>query len=79
MLRQVKIWGLEPRMKKRTLGFQIVCDLCFAKVPCEICGAHVAFDHYVLHMSTHLQQAEPEADITCDVCGALLGTRAFEL
>jgi len=53
-------------------------------VPCEICGADVAFDMFLQHMSTHNQHPEAERafsqnveQISCEVCGELIPFNAF--
>lgn len=51
-------------------------------VPCELCGAKVAFSEFVVHMSICQERSEavPAADnedITCDVCGEIVPFNSF--
>ena len=56
------------------------------RVPCEVCGAQVAFEEFVAHASLHesheshesqLKRASSDQEIPCDVCGELVSFRNF--
>lgn len=53
-------------------------------VPCELCGAKVAFSEFVVHMSICQERPQAEVpaadnseDITCDVCGEIVPFSSF--
>eukprot|EP00435_Cladocopium_sp_Y103_P002631 s841_g1.t1 len=59
-------------------------SLATEMVPCELCGAKVAFSEFVVHMSICQERPQAEVpaavnseDITCDVCGEIVPFSSF--
>ncbi|CAK9073689.1 unnamed protein product [Durusdinium trenchii] len=76
-----------PQRKRRRTQGEVSDDegdvviLDTATVPCEVCGANVAFEHFMTHLATHEAAKMPDTDdleeIECEVCGKWVLFRHF--